>query len=282
MELTYYRKKVEDLILNVQVPASSGFTLAWGNVAAIQNKGVEIGLTGVPISTKNLKWTSRVNFWKNNAIVTQLEVPAFNLGGFGASLGTYRIEKGKSPTQLVGVPGPDDKNKVDPASGLALFGDAEPKFQMSFLQNITYKNWEFSALVHWKYKGDNINLTTLLSDLSGTSADYDKKTLDPKHTLDNGDYRISLLGASAGQYIQDAGYVRIREIGLSYHLPKAWFKDIAEVKIGFSGRNLFNWFKYQSYDPEQSNFGSGAISSNVEVTPFPSAKSYNFNLSVNF
>lgn len=282
MELTYYRKRVEDLILNVQVPASSGFTLAWGNLAAIQNKGVEIGLTGVPISTKNLKWTSRINFWKNNAIVTQLEVPAFNLGGFGASLGTYRIEKGKSPTQLVGIAGPDDKNKVDPASGLALFGDAEPDFQMSFLQNVTYKNWEFSALVHWKSGGDNINLTTLLSDLSGTSPDYDKVTLDPAHTMKNGDYRTSKLGISASQYIQDAGYVRIREIGLSYHLPKAWFKDIAEVKVGFSGRNLFNWFKYNSYDPEQSNFGSGAISSNVEVTPFPSAKSYNFNLSVIF
>lgn len=282
MELTYYRKKVEDLILNVQVPASSGFTLAWGNLAAIQNKGVEVGLTGVPISTKNLKWTSRVNFWKNDAEVTQLRVPAFNTGGFGASLGTYRIEKGKSPTQLVGIAGPDDKNKVDPTSGLALFGDAEPDFQMSFLQNITYRNWEFSALVHWKSGGDNINLTTLLADLSGTSADYDKKTMDPTHTLNNGDYRTSKLGISAGQYIQDAGYVRIREIGLSYHLPKTWFNNIAEVKVGFSGRNLFNWFKYSSYDPEQSNFGSGAISSNVEVTPFPSAKSYNFNLSVIF
>ncbi len=266
----------------MQVPASSGFTLAWGNLAAIQNKGVEIGLTGVPISTKTLKWTSRVNFWKNEAIVTQLSVPAFNTGGFGASLGTYRIEKGKSPTQLVGIAGPDDKDKVNPVSGLGLFGDAEADFQMSFLQNVTYKNWEFSALVHWKSGGDNINLTTLLSDLSGTSADYDEKTLDPAHTIKNGDYRTSKLGISASQYIQDAGYVRIREIGLSYHLPKGWFKDVAEVKVGFSGRNLFNWFKYKSYDPEQSNFGSGAISSNVEVTPFPSAKSYNFNLSVIF
>ncbi|MEO9021571.1 MAG: SusC/RagA family TonB-linked outer membrane protein [Ginsengibacter sp.] len=280
--ITYYRKRVEDLILPVQFPASSGFTSFWGNLATIQNKGWEVGLTGVPVKTRDLKWTSTVNFWRNRAIVTQLDVPAFNLGGFGASLGTYRIEKGKSPTQLVGVAGPNDKDKIDPASGLALFGDAEPDFQMSFLQDVTYKNWEFSALVHWKYKGSNINLTTLLSDLSGTSPDFDKKTMDPTHTLDNGDYRNSLVGTSAGQYIQDASYVRIREIGISYHLPKGWFKDIADVKVGFSGRNLFNWFKYNSYDPEQSNFGSNAISSNVEVTPFPSAKSYNFNLSVIF
>jgi hypothetical protein len=195
-------------------------------------------------------------------------------------LGTYRIEKGKSPTQLVGVAGPNDKDKIDPSSGLALFGDAEPDFQMSFLQNLTYKNWEFSALLHWKQGGENINLTTLLTDLSKTSADFDKKTLDPSGKLSNGDYRLSTPGAST--FIQKAGYVRIREIALNYHLPKIWFKDIADVKVGFSGRNLFNWFKYNSYDPEQSNFGSGAISSNVEVTPFPSAKSYNFNLTVIF
>ena len=282
LDFTYYRKRVEDLILNVQVPSSSGFTLAWGNLATIQNKGVEIGLTAVPVSTKDAKWTSRINFWKNKAEVTELNVPAFNLGGFGATLGTYRIEKGKSPTQLVGIAGPKDKDKIDPASGLALFGDAEPDFQMSFLQNVTFKNWEFSALLHWKKGGDNINLTTLLSDLSGTSPDFDKKNLDPAHTIVNGDFRNSLVGTSAAQYIQDASYVRIREIGLSYHLPKVWFNNIAEVKVGFSGRNLFNWFKYNSYDPEQSNFGSGAISSSVEVTPFPSAKSYNFNLTVNF
>ena len=130
-EITYYRKRVEDLLLNVQVPASSGFTLAWENVAAIQNKGVEIGLTGVPIATRTIKWISRINYWKNKAVVTRLDVPAFNTGGFGASLGTYRIEKGKSPTQLVGIAGPDDKGKVDPSSGLALFGDAEPDYQMS-------------------------------------------------------------------------------------------------------------------------------------------------------
>ena len=82
--------------------------------------------------------------------------------------------------------------------------------------------------------------------------------------------------------MEDASYFRVREIGLSYVLPKEWFKDIARVKVGFSGRNLINVFDYNSYDPEVSNFGIDAISSNVEVTPFPSAKSFHFNVSVTF
>ncbi|MFI5131787.1 MAG: SusC/RagA family TonB-linked outer membrane protein, partial [Chitinophagales bacterium] len=48
LEFTYYTKNVDDLLLNVQVPTSSGFSLAWKNVASIQNKGIEIGLNAVP------------------------------------------------------------------------------------------------------------------------------------------------------------------------------------------------------------------------------------------
>ena len=189
LELTYYTKKVEDLLLNVQVPTASGFTFAWKNVAAIKNQGVEIGLNAIPIDKNGWRWTSAINFWKNTAKVTRLDVPAFNTGAFGASLGTYRIQQGKSPTQIVGVAGPNDK--VDPESGLAVFGDAEPDFQISFVENLTYKNWEFNVLMHWKQGGKNINLTTLLSDLFGTSPDYDKFTLDPTKALSNGPYRLN-------------------------------------------------------------------------------------------
>jgi TonB-linked SusC/RagA family outer membrane protein len=280
LEFTYYRKKVEGLLLNVQIPSSSGFTTAWKNVATIQNKGVEVGLNVIPIKTAYITWSSQINFWKNNAEVTKLDVPAFNTGAFGATLGTYRIQKGKSPTQIVGIAGPGDK--VDPTSGLGIFGNAEPDFQMSFTENLVYRNWELTVLMHWKKGGENINLSTLLSDIFGTSPDFDKKSLDPTGALANGPYRLNALGTTARPWVEDAGYFRFREIGLTYTLPKAWFKNIANVKVGFSGRNLINFFKYNSYDPEVSNFGANAISSNVEVTPFPSAKSFNFDVSVTF
>ncbi|HEX5655168.1 MAG TPA: SusC/RagA family TonB-linked outer membrane protein [Chitinophagaceae bacterium] len=280
LEFTYYNKKVDDLLLNVEVPTSSGFSTEWKNVASIKNRGFEVALQATPISTANLKWNSQINFWKNKAEVIELEVPAFNTGAFGATLGTYRIQKGKSPTQIVGIAGPGDK--VDPESGLGVFGDAEPDFQMSFLENLSYKRFQFTVLMHWKKGGDNINLSTLLSDIFGTSPDFDEKSLDPAGTVTNGNYRLNALGVTAAPWIEDAGYFRVREIGLSYAMPKAWFNNVAEVKVGFSGRNLFNWFKYNSYDPEVSNFGANAISSNVEVTPFPSSKSFNFDVIVTF
>jgi len=279
-EGTYYIRKVDDLLLNVQVPTSSGFSLAWKNVAAIRNNGVELGVNAIPVVTKDWKWNTQLRFWKNTAKVTRLDVPSFNTGAFGATLGTYRIQKDQSPTQLVGIAGPGESK--DPESGLHKFGDAEPDFQFSSGNTVTWKNFEFTFLLHWKKGGSNVNLTTLLSDIFGTSPDFDKISLDPAGKKGNGPYRLSQLGVSARTWIEDASYFRVREMGLSYKLPKDLIKGISLIRVGVSARNLINVFKYNSYDPEVSNFGTNAISSNVEVTPFPSAKSIYFNASVTF
>lgn len=280
LEFTYYSKEVEDLILDVNIPSSAGFTKEWKNVANIRNKGVEIGLMTVPVSNPDIKWTSQLLFWKNKAEVTRLDVPAFNTGAFGATLGTYRIEQGKSPTQLVGIGTTDQK--PDPATGLVVFDDAEPDFNLSFNNNVVWKNFEFSVLMHWKKGGSNVNLSTLLADIFGTSPDYDDKTLDPSGVATNGAYRLGILGSSAAPWIEDASYFRVRELGLIYRIPKAALKNIVALRIGISARNLINVFDYSSYDPEVSNFGAEAISSNVEVTPFPSSKSFQFHLGFTF
>ncbi|HEU4901521.1 MAG TPA: SusC/RagA family TonB-linked outer membrane protein, partial [Flavisolibacter sp.] len=259
---------------------SSGFSDYWRNVAAIENKGVEIALNATPVASHSLRWNLSANFWKNTAKVTRLDVPAFNTGAFGATLGTYRVELGKSPTQIVGIGTADDK--VDPNTGVAVYGNGEPDFNLSSYNDLFYKNFELSFLVHWKKGGNNINLTTLLSDIFGTSPDFDKKSLDPSGAKTNGEYRLAALGSTARPWVEDASYFRLREIGLSYRLPRSLFRNVADVKLGVSGRNLINVFTYNSYDPEVSNFGSNAISSNVEVTPFPSSKSVHFNINVTF
>ena len=278
-EGTYYVKKANDLILQVVIPNSSGFTNSWQNAANIRNRGVELQVNAIPVASKDLNWNIQVLYWKNRAIVTRLDLPPFNTGGFGSTLGTYRVQKGISPTQIVGKAGP--KDKVEPVSGLGLLGNSEPDFQLSFTNNLKWKNFEFSVLCHWKKGGSNINLTNLLSDLFGTSSDYDEKTLDPTGTLTNGPFRLKESGNTASVWVQDATYFRVREMALNYRLPD-FIKGVSQIKVGFSAHNLINIFKYGSYDPEVSNFGIQAINSNVEVTPFPSSKSIHFNVAVTF
>jgi TonB-linked SusC/RagA family outer membrane protein len=281
-EATYYIKKVEDLIIPVQIEPSSGFDDAWKNAADIENKGIELALDAYPLSDGPVQWRTRLSFWKNNAKVTRLDADddpntndAYNDGAFGATLGTYRIEEGKSPTQLVGIPRND-------AGNFTIFGDAEPDFQMSLNNNISFGNLDVSFLFHWKKGGENINLSTLLSDIFGTSPDFDKKTVDPSGQQTNGAYRLSQLGVSADAWIEDASYIRLREASIGYKIPRKALNNLCDIRISLSGRNLINIFDYNSYDPEVSNFGTQALSSAVEVTPFPSAKSYHLMLGVTF
>lgn len=281
LDFTYYIKSVEDLLLNASVPTSSGFTTRVTNAAELENRGLEIGLNLGLVKTSNLEWTARFGWWKNQAEVTSLSVPAFTTGGFADFLGNFMIKEGYSPTTIIGVgPNPTISLNEGDAASLVEFGNAEPDFQMSWTNSLTWGSFDFNMLWHWKKGGSNINLSSLLFDLNENTHDFDDSGLDPAGALTNGPYRLSQLGVNTGPYVEDASYIRLREVGLYYHLPKDLVKGISDIVIGFSGNNLINIFDYNSYDPEVSNFGSGGLSTGVEVTPFPSAKRFDFHLKV--
>ncbi len=282
LDATYYIKSVEDLLLNAQIPTSTGFSSQVTNAAQLQNKGIEIGLNLGIVNTRDLNWGSRLSFWKNTAEVTELLVPDFTTGGFADFLGNFLIKEGFSPTTIIGV-GPDPTvglNGGEPS--LQVFGNSEPDFQLSWSNNISYKNFDISFLWHLKSGGSNINLSTLLFDLNNTTHDFDDMTLDPEGAMNNGDFRLANLGVNTDPYIEDAGYLRLREVGVYYTLPDSFLSGVGKYTIGFSGNNLINIFDYNSYDPEVSNFGGNGLSTGVEVTPFPSSKRFDFHIKASF
>ena len=270
------------------MPTSSGFTSTVKNAGELENNGIELGLDAAVFDTGDFSWDTNLKWWKNKSEITRLDVPSFTEGGFAAALGTFLIQEGKSATQIVGTYNPNDYTQAeidarDPeGDGFFVYGDAEPDFQMSWYNQFNYKNFELSFLWHWKEGGDAINLTTLLYDLAGTTWDYDDTGLDPSGQLTNGAYRASQAFVNPDPVIEDAGYIRLREVGLYYTFPEGWFKHTDMVKVGMSGRNLINIFDYNSYDPEVSNFGNNVLANNVEVTPYPASKFVNFHINVNF
>lgn len=285
---TYYIKTIEDLLLRAQVPASSGFTNQVVNAGALQNQGLELGLEAEVISTDQISWATGFNWWRNRSKVTRLDIPGFNTGGFAAFLGQGRIQEGFSATQLGGTIDPSqclsetDCSNVDPeGDGFMPFGDMEADFNLSWVNSLKVSNLEITWLLHWKQGGDGINLSTLLYDLGQVTWDYDDMTLDPTNTMSNGDFRLAALGVHPGVYIEDAGYLRLREVGAYYTIPKS-VTTFADIKLGLSGRNLINVFGYNSYDPEVSNFGNNVLINSVEVTPYPAARTVNFHLNLTF
>lgn len=278
-EISYYNKKIYDFLLLATVPPSSGFSSRFVNAGDLRNQGLEVGLNAQPLTLKNVKWTSSVNFWFNRSKVTKLVIPPVILGSFGTTLGTFRIEEGKSATQIVGTNAP-----TTPKDEIVALGNQEPKFQMNTFNELTiFNKLSLRFLIHWKYKGDNVNLTTLLNDFGSTSADYDDDA-DGNGVPDGPQRIMSFTGGSAKGFVENSGYVRVREIGLFYTFNKfqgSLGNVVRGLRVGVSLNNFITWTKYSGYDPEVSNFGTG-FSTGVDVDPFPASKRALFNVTIDF
>ncbi|MEP7142716.1 MAG: SusC/RagA family TonB-linked outer membrane protein [Ferruginibacter sp.] len=269
-ELTYYSKTIKDFLMLTNLQASSGYSTKWLNAGDLRNHGIELGMNARPIQSRNITWNTSVNFWMNRSKVTKLTIPSIPQGSFGYVLGSFQIQEGKSATQILGLNG----------TGVGVLGDAEPTFQMNTYNEITFFNkLSLRFLLHWKKGGQNVNLTSLQNDFGGTSVDYDN--VSNKAGLPDGFYRITQVGVSAEEFVQTSTYLRLREIGLYYSFTSLPVKWVKSVRVGVSLNNYLTVTKYNSYDPEVSNFGTG-FSTGVDVDPYPSSKRANFHVTFDF
>ena len=270
-ELTYYNKVIDNFLMQASLPASSGYASEWVNAGNLRNRGIELGMNARPVQTRNITWNTSVNFWLNRSLVTKYTIPPVPQGSFGYVLGSFQIQQGQSATQIVGLDG---------TGGVSKLGDAEPTFQMSTYNEVTFFNHlSLRFLLHWKQGGQNVDLTTLENDFGGTAADYDKVT--NKLGVPNGLYRVMQVGVDAHEFVQNSGYVRLREIGLYYSITHTGIDAVKGLRLGVSLNNYLTFTKYPSYDPEVSNFGTG-FSTGVDVDPYPASKRAAFHLSVDF
>ena len=90
-----------------------------------------------------------------------------------------------------------------------------------------------------------------------------------------------MIGSTAETSIVDAGYFRVREVGLYYTFDKLPVNFVKGVSIGASLNNFFTITDYPSYDPEASNFGAG-FSTGIDAIPYPASKRAALHLSVDF
>ncbi len=270
LEFTLFQKTVSDLIITRTLASSSGFALQIFNGAKLRTRGAEAAVGIVPIETTNVSWLFRTTFSLTRSKITQLSVPAFvpANAGFGVGLGTFRIEEGKSVTQLIG-------NLAD-GSGVGQIGDATPDFLMGFTNDVRLGNFSIYAHANWQKGGDLVNLTELLFDAGQNSEDFE----------DAGSNRISNFGGDTKLYVQDGSFLKLREVTLSWQLPASLVEGvwgaIDNARLSLSGRNLINISNYRGLDSEVSNFGNQSVGRNIDVAPFPPSRSFWFSIDLSF
>ena len=287
LEASFYNKLVKNLISPFATAPGTGVAAVRAYpVGDLQNRGIELSLGVVPVKTANFVWNSSTSFWFNRSLVTRLTVPEIDLNpGFGANYGTTYFAEGESPTRWYGRPR-IDPTKLDTRANLTRYGDAQPTFQMSYQNTFTiFRNLELGFLLHWKKDGYTSNLTITNQDGFGTSKDWsDSYTAKDGSVGPIGEARQAF---AAEYFVQNSGYVRLREVSIYYSVPAAirssLFKDyVKNIRIGASGNNLLTWTNYRGYDPEVSNFGATNTQAQVDVVGYPSTKRVFFHINLDF
>ena len=269
VEATMYQQDIEDLILLVDLPPSSGASYAWENGGEMTTNGMEFALGLNPtalVSVGGLDWNFHMTYYTNEAEVTKLTVDPYNFGGFATFLGTYRIEEGYSPTAIVGSEMTDGKHDV--------LGDENPDYRLSFRNSFSFGPVSLSFLIDRKEGGSAINLANLIYDLGGTTVDYEE----------NGGERLANLGAVTAPYIESTSYTALRDLSMTYTLPGSMTEGfgVSYLQLGLSARNWWMTSDYTGLSPEVSQFGNEAVGGSVDTNPFPLSKSMYLTLSMGF
>lgn len=282
VELTAFRKSVTELLLQRTLPPSSGFATEIFNGGELRTSGVEVGIGVVPLQWSGGDWLFRTSYFATKSKIVSLPVPTFRVGGFGTALGAFQIEEGASATQIVG-----NDSLPDGSTIVRKIGDATPDFKMSFLNNIRYRAFRLYGLLDWQKGGDVINLTKFLYDLGSNTADFaDPITYGSLQTT-AGRNRLRLFPKQTRMYVEDASFVKLREVTLSFDVPRRLVEEFAggrlrSLQLSLSGRNLATWTDYTGLDPEVSNFGNQPIARNIDVAPFPPSRSFWFSATLGF
>jgi TonB-dependent starch-binding outer membrane protein SusC len=310
VELTGYRRVINDLLLNRPLAPSSGFVSArFNSTGQLRTTGLEAALVILPVQRKNISWTSRVVYSTDRSMIDSLDVPAFGLAtsSVNAAFGNVRLQQGRSASQIVGrdiILREDDPRCLEalnkqPGSGSCpaetsietAIGDANPDFRVGFSNQIRYHRLTLDATLEWQHGGDGVNYTGYLLDVAKNSKDFDHQCIDAGCLPGEGrgDFRNRVYPALTSRtWLEDRSYVKVREVAVNIDISPRILQStralsaFRSVQLGFSARNLITWTNYTGFDPEGNNFGTQAIRANFEAAPYPPSRSLWLSMGLTF
>ena len=310
-DFSYYVNDSKNQIISIPIPNSTGYGFNEVNAGEIQNKGIELTISGTPIKTTNVTWDIFGTFTKNNSDVLSLPngVSQVSIGGFGG-MGIVAA-KGMPYGEFYGVTNQTDaqgRTIINPATGQPIpttsakyLGSYEPKFQTSLGTSVKYKQFTASVLFDVKHGGVLYSDTKSLVDFVGTGIEtggprYGQPfpnsvtvnsagTSVPNTSIPYSVYTYYTSVEPVGMNVIDASYIKMRSASISYTLSKDQLKDLpfGALTIGIFGNNLFLWTpKSNAYvDPEVNSSGAGN-EQGLDFAANPSVRNYGINLKVSF
>jgi len=305
LDVAVYKKNTVDEILKVDISNASGFSQTLVNVGKLENKGIELLLTLVPVKAENITWETGFNTSYNASKVIALAngQQRFDVGT-GEFFGFVSQEVGMPLASLRGFDYKRDADgKIITVGGLfqqgniITFGSAIPKWVGGWLNTVTYKHIRLFAQVDYKagfkiMSNSNLNFlreglsqSSLVGRESGVVFDGVNPDGTPNTTAVPAEqfytqYRSTNI---ATPFIYDGSFARLRSLSIGYDLSRFVTKAlIRELTISAVCNNVWLISKHvDNLDPEASVSTSDNLQG-IETHTLPTTRSYGFNINIKF
>ncbi|QNF32280.1 TonB-dependent receptor [Adhaeribacter swui] len=304
----YYHSHRTDLLLNVPVPSASGYSSSLQNIGELQNRGIELAL-GTARKVGPGELSVGVNFSANRNKVLALgpgQEQIISSGGLsgshitrvgqpvGSFFGYKVIGRFESADQLSTTPKLGNQqigdfiyqdtngDKVVNADDRVILGDNYPDYQIGFNFSYKIKGFDISASVYSQQGLEVMNtMHRYLAEAWGNNLSVYLDEDAPRPVWGVGS---STHTRASSWQVEDASFVRLREVIVGYSLPNALTNKlhISRVRVYASLLNPVTWTKYSGYNPEvSSNYGS-ALTPGEEFGNYPLSKTSTIGINVSF
>jgi len=301
----YYTRTTKDLLMDMPLSLTTGFSSILTNVGKMENKGVELEIQSKNIKTKDLNWTTSLNLTKNtnkilvlNGIQTEI-ASGVQVRMVGQPYYTFKM------IEFAGI-NPDNGNPQfytnttdangklvkditeDPKNALPiLMGSADPKLTGGLTNNITYKWFDLGFTFTFSLGGQSYDNAAQKLEHSGSEPDANISAIYKDRWRKPGDNTSieafiynnpsRMNDYANSRRLHSTNHIRLKNITLGVNAPKQWVSKIKvdKVRIFCSASNLLTWAAYDQYDPEVPTGGSAYFE-------MPPLKTLTFGIDINF
>lgn len=313
----FYHSVTDGLLLDVPVPAASGFTSSLQNIGKLQNRGLELSLKG-DFDFSGFKWAPAFNFSLNrNEVkglgpnqeqiidgnhITMIGESIGNFYGYKV-LGVYKSQEDldKYPhlnTAKIGtyiyedISGPNgmpDGEITD--ADRTILGNYNPDYTIGLFNSFSYKNFDLSFMIQCVQGFEIFNSakTFLLNGEGWGNGAKDLYKNFFSESNPNGKYARPSVATADKLYekssymVEDGSFIRFNNITLGYNFPKTSIAKVGlkGLRVYVTAQNPFTITKYSGYNPEVST-NSNALTPGIDYGAYPTNKSLAFGLNINF
>jgi TonB-dependent starch-binding outer membrane protein SusC len=312
----FFVKKTSNMLLNLPLPLATGFGSILSNVGNMENKGFEMLINSTNINAKNFTWNTSFNFSTIRNKVTNLGdvtdiitgsiqaigptaivrvgYPAYSYFGYEVS-GIFQnggeISNSAQPNSKPGYPIFTDfngDNRITPLDQVIL-GSPFPDYTFGVNNSFSFKRFQFDFFFQGQQGGDllNINMIESLYPNNARRNRITEQVIDrwtpnnPTAKWPSGVQPSAYGGGKVNTLsLQDASYIRLKNVQLAYDMEVSKFKFIQSVRIYIVGQNLLTFTDYIGFDPEANAFGRSNVK--VDYNGYPLARTWMIGLNVGF